>query len=156
MNILRGGKTKPFSVRKLSEEDKKRVEQCEDMRCGLSGWFSKYVFDVPDLIFKFDCKMHDLGTRRGGGLLDFIDNIKIFAWYLFLDVTTVCGEWLRYALKRPFVNMTLLLPFVLVGYSLLLTVALVYLIIATLGTIVVFHWGKYQTLDEILLKAKCK
>ena len=89
MNFLRPKNKKPFSVKTLSDRDLNRIKNCKDLQCGISGWFSRNIFKVPNLWFEFDCKMHDVSTRRGGLLLDWVDNATGFWYFLFKDIKAI-------------------------------------------------------------------
>ena len=157
MNFLRAKNKKPFSVRTLSELDWQKVKDCEDMECGVGGWFTKNIFRVPNFWMKSDCKKHDLSTRRGGMVLDWIENATGFFKVLFEDLNNIFKNILKIILDYPVLNYIILLVLMLFGYVIGFIIMFGYWIGATIGTIFVFNWSQeYKDLETILKEANKK
>ena len=145
--ILRGGIVKPFKISTLTDEQMKLVRECPDFQCGLTGWVAKYIIDVPNFfkgLFDFDCDKHDLGFRRGGGLLDFYESNKA------LVIRT------HKSIYRFFMSSSL--PYINRIFKTLILLISIWLMIVAIFTIglFAFDWGKYKDFDEILEDANCK
>ena len=151
--ILRGGQKKPFHLDKLTKKQWDTLKKCPDFTCGLTNNTINKWIKIPNLIFKNNCILHDLGTSRGGGLLDFYETNYYF-WRFNYSDTLKTLLWLGEKInKQPYINrilgfMLVLFPAFILGYI----VATTFSLLATIGDVFVFSWGQYKTFTQIINK----
>ena len=127
MNILRGGKVKPFKIRNLTASQIRRVSACDALECGTTP---NKILRLPSFCFLASCKKHDLGYRRGGGILDKFESDWTFFKYMCVDI---------YNLDDAYVNKGFFYVF-----------ATVYFVSVFIFGVFAFQWGKYRDFETIM------
>ena len=110
----------------LTEEQKTQV--------GIGCGPGKVAFFIPQFIFKASCVQHDFYYNRGGYLFEKIEADLFFYAFMLSDINQSNFHWLR----KTFY---------------LICASVYFLLVSTFG-LLGFTWGRYRTLEEVVVYNK--